>query len=200
MFNMNKNILTVLLAVSLNACVGSDGNFQVKVTVPATPQAGESCSVSKVAEGSVITCPDGSTEYVYNGTNGTDGVDGQDGVDGTNGVDGQDGLNGENGVDGDKGDKGDKGDTGEQGPQGPKGDQGEAGIPLDSDSGYIVGYIDPCGNYTGLDEILFVLSDGRYAAWYVNLGIAILNDGTYRTTDAQQCRFTISNNGTTYSE
>lgn len=55
---------------------------------------GSSCSVEQAENGSVITCDNGSTAVILNGTN---GVNGQDGTDGQNGIDGQDGTDGQDG-------------------------------------------------------------------------------------------------------
>lgn len=57
----------------------------------------------------------------------------------------------------------------------------------------IVEIIDPCGDSNGVDEVLFVLSSGEVVAWYQNLGLAILNNGSYVTTDNQACNFTVNN-------
>lgn len=57
-----------------------------------------SCSVNRISESEVrLTCPDGTTEIIRNGTDGTNGLDG---TNGTNGTNGQDGQNGQNGADG----------------------------------------------------------------------------------------------------
>ena len=58
----------------------------------------------------------------------------------------------------------------------------------------IVNVINPCGDGQGHDEIILELSDGTFMAWYKNLGLSLLEENkTYRTTDAQQCRFKITN-------
>lgn len=91
---------------------------------------------------------------------------------------------------------GQKGDQGITGPTGPQGETGEPGL-----ASFIVDYIDPCGDDLGEpDEILFVLNDGKMCAWYLNIGLVILTDGSYRTTDKQKCNFTISNNGTVFND
>lgn len=97
--------------------------------------------------------------------------------------------------DGQTGQPGEAGQDGAQGPQGPEGPQGSQGAP-GADS-HVVGHIDPCGDGPGPDEILLILDDGRFAAWYLNLGLVILGDGSWVTTDSQACHFTISDNGTT---
>lgn len=64
----------------------------------------ENCSVTENADGSAtITCPDGSTATVTDGSDGSNGANGADGLDGT---DGTDGLNGEKGAAGEDGEDG----------------------------------------------------------------------------------------------
>ena len=60
---------------------------------------GSSCTVEPNSVGSTITCPDGSTSVVVNGTNGTNGTDGTSGTDGAAGTNGTNGNNGTDGVD-----------------------------------------------------------------------------------------------------
>lgn len=84
--------VSFLVLLFLSAC----GNQELTVT-----QKG--CYISKVDGGVMITCSNGTTAAVLNGTNG---------------VDGQDGL------------KGDKGDTGETGAKGDQGIQGIAGTSV----------------------------------------------------------------------
>lgn len=89
-----------------------------------------------------------------------------DGLDGSDGLSGQNGLNGVDGVDGTAGEDGTDG---------------------------IVEIIDPCGDDVGRpDEILIKTSSGELLAWYQDLGLTILEEGTYRTTDSQRCRFTVN--------
>lgn len=92
--------------------------------------------------------------------------------------------------------RGPQGETGPQGPQGvqgPAGQNGQDGADGDAgDPGLIVDTIDPCGPHDGPDEVLFILSNGQFAAWYKNVGLVILEDGTYITTDKQRCKFRIS--------
>jgi chromosome segregation ATPase len=62
--------------------------------------------------------------------------------------------------------------------------------------------IDPCGDNVGeFDEVIFKTQQGKYLSYFEDGGrrfLAELPDGNYRTTDRQQCRFTISNG--VYSE
>lgn len=53
--------------------------------------------------------------------------------------------------------------------------------------------IDPCGDRAGsLDEVLLDTNQG-VMAWYSGLGLTLLEDGNYRTTDRQRCSFSIVN-------
>jgi len=71
-----KQIL-ILSLILLGACAkrgdrghpGSDGSD------------GSSCSVNQTVNGAIISCQDGTTAIVTNGTNGIDGLDGTDGQD-----------------------------------------------------------------------------------------------------------------------
>lgn len=55
--------------------------------------------------------------------------------------------------------------------------------------------IDPCGDGPGQDEVVIKLEDGLFLAWYQGLGLSVLqSDLPYVTTDAQRCRFKITNN------
>lgn len=54
----------------------------------------------------------------------------------------------------------------------------------------IYGFIDPCGPSTTFDEILLDTNYG-VVAYYKNLGLVVLEDGAYATTDNQKCNFFI---------
>jgi hypothetical protein len=83
--------------------------------------------------------------------------------DGNNGIDGRDGVNGVDGSDG-----------------------------IDGRDGTTLEIVDPCGDGPGHDEILIKLDDGSFLAWYVDLGLSVLHEGTtYMTTDSQRCKFKI---------
>lgn len=60
----------------------------------------DGCTISRIAEGTLIKCADGSETIVYDGTNGSNGSDGVDGSNGSNGQDGADGQDGKDGKDG----------------------------------------------------------------------------------------------------
>lgn len=57
--------------------------------------AGNSCSVTSSAGGALITCEDGSSAFISDGTPGANGNDGADGSDGADGADGNDGAPGQ---------------------------------------------------------------------------------------------------------
>lgn len=61
---------------------------------------------------------------------------------------------------------------------------------IDSING-VAEIVDPCGDGRGFDEVLLVMDSGAIIAWYKNLGLVVLDDGYYRTTDKQRCRFQI---------
>lgn len=59
--------------------------------------------------------------------------------------------------------------------------------------GLFVGYIDPCGNETRHDELIYVDRNGDFHAWFKNVGHVILLEGVnYITTDGTGCKFRIS--------
>jgi len=62
----------------------------------------------------------------------------------------------------------------------------------------IVALIDPCGDGAGFDEILLKLQNGTLIAYFEsgsNRHLSVLPAGSYRTTDAQNCNFTVSSSG-----
>jgi hypothetical protein len=60
----------------------------------------------------------------------------------------------------------------------------------------IVEFYDPCGDGAGYDEIILKTSSGKLIA-YFEIGskrfLTVLTDGSYRTTDSQECVFTVLN-------
>jgi len=92
---------------------------------------------------------------------------GTNGKDGASGKDGQDGSDGQDGADG-----------------------------LDGSDG-IVDIVDPCGDDPSeVDEVLIRTSTDKVVAWYLDLGLAVLEPGTYQTTDDQSCVFTVNSDKT----
>ena len=74
----------------------------------------------------------------------------------------------------------------------PNGTDGQDGV--DGIDGLFVGYVDPCGEETRHDELLYLDRNGNYHAWFANVGHVILLEGVnYVTTDGTSCRFTITN-------
>ena len=66
----------------------------------------------------------------------------------------------------------------------------------------VVDYVDPCGDGNGYDEILMKTRDGSYVAYFQSGNgnnqrrhLTVLSPGSYRTTDQQQCNFTIDSSG-----
>lgn len=85
--NQLRRILLTASALVIAACTGPAG------------EAGKPCSVKDNGNGTAtITCPDGTTVNVSNGTNGTAGTNGMNGTNGTNGTPGMNGTNGVNGT------------------------------------------------------------------------------------------------------
>lgn len=59
----------------------------------------------------------------------------------------------------------------------------------------IVEFIDPCGDGPGFDEVILKTSSGKFVAYFENGGdrfLTVITNGSYRTTDAQRCNFTVS--------
>jgi TolA-binding protein len=58
----------------------------------------------------------------------------------------------------------------------------------------IIGYIDPCGDGAGYDEIIMQTVSGQLIAYFENGSFRFLStlpDGNYRTTDQQSCNFSV---------
>jgi hypothetical protein len=65
---------------------------------------------------------------------------------------------------------------------------------LDGEDSLIVDIVDPCGDGQGPDEVIMVMADGSFIAWYKNLGFSVLEENkAYVTTDKQKCKFSVSN-------
>lgn len=59
----------------------------------------------------------------------------------------------------------------------------------------IIEIIDPCGDGPGFDEVILRLTDNQLISYFEDRGkrfLANLTPGKYRTTDKQQCKFTIT--------
>jgi hypothetical protein len=74
-------------------------------------------------------------------------------------------------------------------------------VQLATLSGYlhITALLDPCSDYAGYDEVLMRLSTGQVIAYFESGGkrhlTVLLPNTTYQTTDAQNCVFSLDNNG-----
>lgn len=90
-FNFFSIILTTAFLFS---CEPASVSYIDPSKISSTQSAQEnSCSVTRISESEVrLTCPDGTSEVIANGTN---GLNGTDGTNGTNGVDGQNGADGQ---------------------------------------------------------------------------------------------------------
>jgi len=116
-----------------------------------------------------------SEQIVCNGQNGHDGTSGQDGVDGQDGENGQDGTDGRDG---------------ENAPASPY---------------TIVAAIIPCASTAPYSEVLLRLQNGQVLVSFSeksngqNTRLAILNDGTFTTTDGNNCTFTLSTSADGFS-
>jgi hypothetical protein len=86
------------------------------------------------------------------------------------------------------------------GAPGATGPQGQPGTPAPPTAYSVVNVIDPCGPSGGADEVFLQLANGTVVASFSdnsagqNTRLAILNDGTYETSDGTNCIFTISTN------
>lgn len=69
----------------------------------------------------------------------------------------------------------------------------------------IVSIKDPCGKQGSYDEVFLKLSTGKYLSSFsdnangLNTRFTVLTDGSFRTTDATNCNFTVSGGGTVIS-
>jgi hypothetical protein len=161
--------------------------------------SGKPCSVS---EDGIISCPDGTSYTMPVVRDGTDGADGADGVDGEMGPAGEIGPTGE---------------TGPSGQDGIAGADGTDGASCSVDSNGLVSctdgssyqlpnrevsVIDPCGDGSGVDEVLLRIDEvvlrvnersigGGNKKYYLSQAAA----GTYVTSDAQACSYTVAVDG-----
>ena len=152
-------ILLLLLAFCLINCsnppVSTNAPSVVGQPSKVETTKNQTCTIDKVNNNAFISCPDGTSAFIYDGSNGSDG---------TNGI---------------QGEKGDKGDTGEAGPQGEKGETGATGQNgtngingTDGSSAQNWQVFDPCKRtnnggsvdfskeYYGLNEVLIKTNDG----------------------------------------
>lgn len=135
------------------------------------------CTVSSDVNGTLITCEDGTSSFINNGTNGLDGDDcsvmpASNGAVVTCGTDSVVILNGADGKD--------------------------AELPDKS----ISDLIDPCGDNPGeFDEVILKMADGTHVVYFQDGNkrfLTVLGPGNYQTTDKQKCNFSIDTNGDYY--
>lgn len=149
-------------------------------TIEQIGKDGSSCTAVTRSDGNYVVCDDGTEFKVEDGKDGKDGesctvVETTSGADVTCGDttvtidDGQDGLDGTDGQDG-----------------------SDAEVSPYS----IVEIIDPCGDNPGeFDEVLLRLYDGTLIAYFESGSDRFLSEidqGNYRTTDEQECRFSVN--------
>jgi hypothetical protein len=151
--------------------------------------AGSSCTVTKVANKSTISCADGTSVSVLDGTDGLAGANGGTGAVGT------------------KGDTGMEGAKGSTGAAGPKGDTGATGA-----AGSSITPVKLCSDSTsGYPEYGFILNGAVYGVYYGYLNshgdpassssgtlqsfLAKLTPGRYQSTNGTGCEFSINSNG-----
>lgn len=196
-----KIVFTLVLLATLSACggyrSGRDGTNGVNGTNGSNGTNGQNghdganghSTVFSTAVASATQCPAGGSILMI-------GVD----LDDNNSLDVTDGnvqtlvtCNGTNGQDGAKGDKGDTGD------------QGPAGSDAPPTQFTPVALVNPCGNAPGIwNEVFLKLADGTILASFSdnangkNTRFSVLTDGTYQTTDGDNCVFTLSGGAITY--
>lgn len=62
----------------------------------------------------------------------------------------------------------------------------------------IVEVIDPCGDGRDVDEIVLKMNNGDIVGVHKNLGLRVLENGNYRTTDKQKCKYSVNNGSVTF--
>ena len=176
---MKNLVALVVLSVGLMSCAPQvDYNVPGKVG-PQGPRgdsgpAGGNCTVTRNAGEAIITCPDGTTTTISDGTDGTNGqnctvVSMANGAtiscpDGTSTVI----LNGTNGVD---------------------------GLPAPATAYSVTEVIDPCGPQAAFDEVLLKLANGQIMAHFAsgaNQFLSLIGPGSYVTTDNSACHFQVT--------
>lgn len=163
--------------------------------------SGTSCHVTQTPTGANITCDDGSSVALTNGSNGHDGVAGARGTDGSScsvmqALDGSGALiscDDDSNVFVSNGAKGDKGDTGSQGPQGNTGSPGMNATPVEFIK-FCPGSVPSYGNFPEYG----IKANGKvYAVYSANNGfLTLLSPGGYNTSSTGlNCNFTVHSDG-----
>lgn len=78
-----KLIIVPIILMSLAACGKTQTPQEIEQVTTPTVQA---CTVTTTPEGAMITCPDGTSSFINNGTNGLDGLNGANGLNGLAGT------------------------------------------------------------------------------------------------------------------
>lgn len=163
--DLTRGVLEFVFIVCLALLAGACGT---PVTITSKP-----CTVTAQVNGSLISCPDGTTSLVTNGLPGAAGAAGQDGTNGTNGVDGQ------------------------QGTIGPSGSEGPQGIPGQSG---VVTSVKLCSHLTVYPsvfvEVGFCIDHKLYTVYSTHGGyMTELPPGNYSSnTVGSKCNFTVAAN------
>jgi hypothetical protein len=173
-------------------------------TAPVNGSNGSSCSVTSTSQGALVTCTDGTSSHITNGTNGVDGsscnvISINNGAE----ISCDDGssitlLNGINGSSCEV----------TQLLNGIKVTCGnEIGYVYNGEDGATSAFtvtevINPCGDYPGhFDEVLLKMSNGEILAHFSHGNLqflTLLTDGNYVTTDKQACNFNVTNGVVTW--
>lgn len=180
---------------------GSQGPRGVTGSSGPSGRSGTSCTVVQGLQEQTLSCTDGTEVTIHDGL---EGEAGEQGIPGTPGADGRSivfsltdaGVLCENGGsvfmvaydDNDNAVLDVLEDSGLASAVVCSGSDGEDAPPTEFTP---VGLIDPCLDGAGQDEVLLLLGSGDIMAWYYNLGLSVLPDGSYITTDTQACHFTV---------
>jgi hypothetical protein len=161
----------------------------------------ESCRVTDLGDEVMIECPDQDPVYVQHGEDGEQGPQGEKGDKGEQGETGADGRDGESctvteTIEGAIIECNGSQVTiynGEDGEDGKDGIDGVDGVDGNNAS---IEIIDPCGTNPDIyNEILIKFDETTYIAYFQSGNkrhLAQIKPGTYVTTDAEKCRFTIT--------
>ncbi|MEQ1724206.1 MAG: hypothetical protein ABL930_13630 [Pseudobdellovibrio sp.] len=201
MTKIYKLFLSTIFILLSSCSSGSRSTAAKSLTGVADQGAG--CSLQSFTNYALLTCADGSSYRIENGSNGTNGVNGANGssclvVQETNGVTIKC-ADGTNGIDG-------KSCSSVQTSSGAQIQctdgtftvisNGQDGKDSAASTGYnIVKVIDPCGTQTTFDEVLLQFANGDILGHYsdgAKQHFSLIPPGNYRTTDNTKCYFTIT--------
>jgi hypothetical protein len=113
----------VRIVSSLEECKDTEQSVELNVQ----GKDGTSCSVTDAEGGALVTCEDGTNQFIADGAPGPQGPAGAVGPDGPQGPPGEQGPKGPEGPPGEQGLTGPVGPEGPRGPEGPQGEQGLTG-------------------------------------------------------------------------